>query len=100
MEGLFTLKGQDFEWDPRKGKENLKKHGIAFEHACEVFFDHFLEVIPDNDHDEERFVAIGYPFESYTLLAVVHAQRGDDGLIRIISAQRATASERRIYEHE
>ena len=100
MEGFFTLDGQDFEWDPQKGKENLQKHGIAFEQACEVFFDHYLRFIPDNDLGEERFVAIGYPFEGYALLAVVHAQRGDDGLIRIISAQKATASERRIYEHE
>lgn len=100
MDGSFTLDGQDFEWDPRKDLLNQHKHGIAFQLACEVFCDYNLKVIPDDSHDEDRFIAIGFPFEGYKLLAVVHAQRGDEGLIRIISAQWATVSERRIYEDE
>jgi uncharacterized DUF497 family protein len=28
-----------FEWDPAKAKENLRRHGISFDRAAEVFLD-------------------------------------------------------------
>ena len=28
-----------FEWDPRKAKINITKHGVSFEQAAEVFLD-------------------------------------------------------------
>ena len=28
-----------FEWDPRKAKTNLRKHGVSFERAGQVFLD-------------------------------------------------------------
>ncbi|MDR3567268.1 MAG: BrnT family toxin [Syntrophobacteraceae bacterium] len=28
-----------FEWDPKKAKVNLKKHGVSFEEAASVFYD-------------------------------------------------------------
>ena len=32
-----SLHGILFEWDSNKSETNLRKHGIAFENACEVF---------------------------------------------------------------
>ena len=32
----------NFEWDPYKAKLNVQKHGVAFEHAAEVFQDSML----------------------------------------------------------
>lgn len=29
----------NFEWDPRKARANLQKHGVIFEQAAEVFLD-------------------------------------------------------------
>ena len=28
-----------FEWDPRKARGNLRKHGVSFEEAQSVFYD-------------------------------------------------------------
>jgi Uncharacterized protein conserved in bacteria len=33
----------DFEWDPEKNRANLRKHGIDFEDAREVFEGAYLE---------------------------------------------------------
>ncbi|MHC5718553.1 MAG: BrnT family toxin, partial [Nostoc sp.] len=30
--------GVEFEWDENKARSNLKKHGVKFEEATEVFF--------------------------------------------------------------
>jgi uncharacterized DUF497 family protein len=51
--------------------------------------------MPDDDPDEERFVAIGADFLG-RVLVVVHAFR--DAGIRVISARKATPSERNAYE--
>lgn len=37
MDVLYVLGAQTFVWDAAKAQENLRKHGIRFEHACEVF---------------------------------------------------------------
>ncbi len=29
----------DFEWDPAKAAENLKKHGVSFDEAATIFGD-------------------------------------------------------------
>jgi uncharacterized DUF497 family protein len=29
----------EFEWDPIKAASNLRKHGVSFETATQVFFD-------------------------------------------------------------
>jgi uncharacterized DUF497 family protein len=32
----------NFEWDPGKAKENLRKHKVGFERAAEIFLDPFM----------------------------------------------------------
>ncbi|MDX1920847.1 MAG: BrnT family toxin [Candidatus Caenarcaniphilales bacterium] len=44
-----------FEWDSKKNKINIQKHGISFEEACFVFNDPNILSIADEEHslDEE-----------------------------------------------
>jgi len=86
-----------FEWDERKAKQNIRKHGVSFEEAATVFGDQFSITIYDPLHseDEDRFVILGMSSKNQ-LLVVVHTERGDK--IRIISARKATKKERKQYE--
>lgn len=87
-----------FDWDPRKAIANRAKHGVTFEEALTVFADEAALLIPDPDHSEaeERFVLLGMS-ALLRVLVVVHCDREPAGVIRIISARKATRSERRPY---
>jgi uncharacterized DUF497 family protein len=86
-----------FEWDSRKARSNLSKHGVSFEAASTVFRDLASFTIPDPDHSltEQRHITMGRAFND-KLLVVVHTDRGDN--IRIISARHASPKERKVYE--
>jgi uncharacterized protein len=86
-----------FDWDPRKARRNLRKHGIDFDEASTVFADTLSITIPDPDHseDEERWVTMGLS-NRQRLLVVVHTE--EEEMIRIISARTADRLERRKYE--
>ncbi|MCR4775893.1 MAG: BrnT family toxin [Saccharofermentans sp.] len=86
-----------FEWDENKNQTNLKKHGIDFETASWVFNDAFRIEYYDNDHstDEDRYIVIGEINYKTLVLYVSYTERSD--VIRLISARKATASERRKY---
>jgi uncharacterized DUF497 family protein len=96
MRMRVTLHGIQFEWNSRKAAANLRKHGVSFEQACEVFFDPFVTVVAAGTEEEDREAAIGMTAGS-RLLVVVHVLRGDN-VFRIISARPATPAERRRYE--
>jgi uncharacterized DUF497 family protein len=51
MKFEYSLHGIRFEWDSNKSETNLRKHGIAFENACEVFFDPFLRMMEPEIHN-------------------------------------------------
>lgn len=87
-----------FEWDERKAAANVKKHGVSFEEAKSVFYDERAKLIADPDHseDEDRFVLLGLS-SALRLLVVCHCYRGNDGVIRFISARKATAKETKCY---
>ena len=91
-----------FEWDERKGRENRKVHRVAFEEGKTVFNDPFLISFPDDVHSvhEERLLSIGTSIRGRVLLLVHTESYEEDGVIvvRIISARKATSSERRTYE--
>ncbi|MEX2204607.1 MAG: BrnT family toxin [Myxococcota bacterium] len=76
-----------YEWDPKKARANRRKHGVSFEEAVSVLLDPLSITYPDLDHSatETREVTIG---------------RSRRGRVRIISARRATARERRQHEEE
>jgi uncharacterized protein len=85
----------DFEWDPNKAVSNLRKHGVRFAEAATVFEDGAMLTMPDDEPDEERFVALGMGSMG-RILVVVYTIRGDR--IRIVSARKATRQERSQYE--
>jgi uncharacterized DUF497 family protein len=87
-----------FEWDPGKARRNLRKHGISFEEAVTAFSDDEALLLDDPDHsmDEERFILLGLS-GTLRLLTVVHCYRDADDVIHLISALRATRSERVQY---
>lgn len=88
-----------FEWDERKATANRQKHGISFEEAQSVFFDEDALLVADEEHsdEEDRFVLIGLS-TSLRVVLVCHCYRESDEVIRIISARKASASERRQYK--
>lgn len=91
-----------FDWDQAKAATNLAKHGVAFELAKEVWLDPLHVIVPDRIVEgEQRWHAIGV-VRAVLLLVVAHANRDGDNEehIRIISARRATPSERRTYEED
>ena len=87
-----------FEWDDEKATANVKKHGISFEEAKSVFRDERAKLINDPDHseDEDRFVLLGLS-GTLRLLVVCHCYRGENHVIRIISARKATTKESKSY---
>lgn len=86
-----------FEWDDQKALENLKRHGVSFGEATEVFYDPNALEDYDFGHsdDEARFSIIG--LSSRRLLYVIYAERVVD-VVRIISARKADRAEQQTYE--
>ena len=87
----------EFEWDPRKARINLRKHGVSFTEAGTIFGDELAITVSDPDHSdkEDRYITIGWS-DRRRLLIVSHTDRGDQ--IRIISARELTKAERKEYE--
>ena len=86
-----------FEWDRDKAVSNRNKHGVPFDEAVTVFYDPLAATFGDPDHsvEEDRLITVGYSGQG-RLLVVCHTERS--GAIRIISARRATARERKRHE--
>ena len=86
-----------FEWDPKKAKANLKKHGVSFQEAATVFGDPLAITFQDPDHsdDEEREPTFGQSLQK-RLIVVSHTERKNR--TRIISARLMEHKERVIYE--
>ncbi|HUE13095.1 MAG TPA: BrnT family toxin [Planctomycetaceae bacterium] len=87
----------EFAWDREKAASNQKKHRVTFEEAASVFADPVAAIFDDERHsDEEQCeIIIGQSAKKRLLLV---SFTGRVGAIRIISARRATTSERRDYE--
>jgi uncharacterized DUF497 family protein len=87
-----------FEWDEDKNRRNLAKHKVSFETASLVFDDPQMLSIQDRVVEgEERWQTLG--MVAGTVLLVAHTYRGEAGdeVIRVISARKAIALERRAY---
>jgi uncharacterized DUF497 family protein len=94
MDVVYTLESVEFEWDEAKYALNLRKHGVKFEEAAEVFFDGENVFGNASVELEYREFVVGFSFSS-NLLFTVFAERGER--IRIISARPATKSEAVTY---
>jgi uncharacterized protein len=51
----------DFEWDNKKARANVAKHGVSFQEAATAFGDPLSLTIDDPDHStgERRFLLLG-----------------------------------------
>jgi uncharacterized protein len=88
-------------WDPVKAAANRAKHGVSFETAVLVFDDPFHASKPDPHPDNDRWRTMG--LVGSVVLMVVHTlpeagSESEEMVGRIISARKATASERKAYE--
>jgi uncharacterized protein len=93
---LYQYGGLKFVWSADKAVWNILKHDVRFEQACQILFDPFVRLSDATADDEMRDGALGST-EDGELLFVVHLEREPEA-IRIISARRATANERKSYE--
>jgi uncharacterized protein len=89
-----------FEWDEKKNRLNIKKHGLSFEEAAYVFSDTDAISIIDTEHseNEERWITIGKIINK-GIIVVVHTERikSEQEFIRIISARKAEKIEAKEY---
>ena len=87
-----------FEWDETKAETNLSKHEVSFLEAQTVFLDPLARIFEDELHsvDELREIIVGHSSDA-RLLLVSFTER-EMGVVRIISARRATRRERNDYE--
>lgn len=83
-----------FEFDERKSQANLRKHGIDFVEAQELWVDSNLIEIPAKTSDEPRFLVIGRIKDKHWSAVVTPR----DDSIRIICVRRSRAEEVAIYE--
>ena len=91
-----------FTWDDRKNRANQRKHGISFETAILVFDDPYQISTQEREVESElRWQTIG-AVKGIQILLVAHAlsESGDEEVIRIISARKATPHERSIYAQQ
>ena len=87
---------------PRQARENLKKHGIAFDRAGEITLDPLAVSVRDDEHseDEQRWVTIGKDRRG-SILLLIHTFSeisAEECRIRIISARKANKRETRQHE--
>jgi uncharacterized DUF497 family protein len=92
----------EFAWDEVKNRINKRKHGVSFETASFVFDDPHHLTRQDREVDgEPGWQTIGVANGVHLLLVahtiVAHTVTESDEEIRIVSARKATRSERRLY---
>lgn len=97
MDKTYQLNGISFVWDTDKARLNANNHGVTFEQAAEAFFDPFLRIVDASPEEEARDAVIGMDVH-WNLLFVVHIFIEDDQ-IRLISARKATRTEKQYYEN-
>jgi uncharacterized DUF497 family protein len=94
----------EFEWDPIKARQNLKKHHVAFERAATILLDPeaLSEFDEEESGDEDRWITLGLD-RTGVLLVVCHTYREEteaSARIRLISARKPTKNEAKQYERK
>lgn len=85
-----------FEWDEDKNKENIRKHGLDFADAWEIFESPLLTAPGTREeYGEDRWIGVG--FLRNFVAVVAYAERVED-VIRIISLRKALKHERTRFE--
>jgi uncharacterized DUF497 family protein len=85
MDARFDLNGAAFVWDAAKALRNQHKHGVSF-----------LRLVDADRNQEPRDAVIGYDAQGRLPFVVHLIIEGD--CIRIVSARKATSTERQTYD--
>lgn len=88
---------EETEFHAKKAATNIKKHGLSFEEAEEVFYDKWaIEKFDEKNStlDDERFIVLGR-IKSQLVVVVAYTPR--NGKRRIITARKANSRERKAY---
>ena len=85
-----------FERDEAKNKENIRKHGIDFADALEVFQGPLL-VDAREEYGEDRWIGIGSLQKRKLVVVIVFTEREPEA-IRVISLRKAKKHEKERYE--
>jgi uncharacterized DUF497 family protein len=85
-----------FEWDKAKNIVNIQKHRIDFADVPAVFLGPML-VEPDEreDYGEQRWIGVGILGKAVVVVVFTERERN---MVRIISARKANANERKKFE--
>ena len=86
-----------FEWDERKNKANLTKHGIDFDAVWEMDWPNAVQNV-DGRHEYGEIRVSALLMRDERLYSCVYTPR--DGNRRIISLRKANRKEERIYAQE
>ena len=82
------------EWDEKKRKLNIKKHGFDFADAVKIFEGATFTIRDDRfDYSENRYITLG--MLEGIIIVIAHSE--EDELIRVISMRKATKNEQKIY---
>jgi uncharacterized protein len=85
-----------FIWDEAKNEINIRKHGLDFADAHEVFDGPLLEKLDERfDYGEERWIAVGL-LRGILCVVVIYAEP-QKGIMRIISFRKGDRNEREAY---
>ena len=84
----------EFEFDEKKSKSNLQKHGIDFIDAQVLWFDPELLEIPANTEDEPRSLVIGQIRGKHWSAVITYRE----SRVRLNSVRRARDEEVFFYE--
>lgn len=79
----------------QQGQGEPRKHGVDFADAVTALHDDLALTVLDDSSGEERYVSMGTD-AMLRVIVVVYTWRG--GVVRLISARKATARERGHYE--
>ena len=94
---VVTIRNMKFGWDEAKRLANIEKHGIDFVNVPSMF-DYDVFTIEDQrfDYGETRYITFG--LLQFRVIVVAHTD--ENGIIRIISARKATKNEEKLYFQE
>ena len=84
----------DFEYDNKKSTSNLKKHGIDFVAAQELWLDPGFVEVQAKSENEPRFLVIARIANKHWSAVITHRS----STIRIISVRRSRKTEVELYE--
>jgi len=85
-----------FEWDEEKNTENIRKHGLDFADAWQIFDAPMLTALDTKEnYGEDRFIGLG--FLKNFIVVVVYTEEAEE-TTRIISLRKALKHERKQFE--